>query len=181
MNLVINDLFKTILLPLILATSSISCVSAKPLPEASKVSTTPAIVNTNQNVQLDFDTMYGFDEICNQKKSVVTWSTLEEDLAKYGIGMDKVNWLFSSDTCTKVVDPKLNHLTIRELRDKNSSLYVYYIHHTKDDKRILVKIIRNSGIQPMSQGKREYFGNINDFPDGRFIVDKYIDSKKSFY
>ena len=95
--------------------------------------------------------------------------------------MDKVNWLFSSDTCTKVVDPKLNYLTIRELRDKDSSLYVYYIYHTRENKRVLVKIIRNSSIQPMSQGKREYFGDMNDFPDGKFVIDKYIDSKKYFY
>lgn len=181
MRLVINDLCKTVLLPIILAASSISCVSAKPLSEAFKLSTTPAIINKSQNIQLEFDTIYGFDEICNQKNSVITRSTVENDLAKYGIGMDKVNWLFSSDTCTKAVNPDLNYITIRELRDKNSSLYVYYIHHTKDNKRILVKITRNSGIQPMSQGKREYFGNINDFPDGKFIIDKYIDSKKDFY
>lgn len=123
MRLVINALCKKVLLPVMLAASAISCVSAKPLSEASTVS---AIVK-NQNVQLEFDTIYGFDEICNRRKSVVTWSIIEKDLTKYGIGTDKVNWLFSSDTCTKVVDPKLNYLTIRELRDKNSSLYVYYI------------------------------------------------------
>ena len=58
---------------------------------------------------------------------------------------------------------------------------VNWISLTWENKRILVKIIRNSSIQPMSQGKREYFGNINDFPDGKFVVDKYIDSKKYFY
>lgn len=178
MRLVIDALCKTVLLPLMLAASSISCASAKPL---SEVSTAPAIVHTNQNVQLEFDTVYGFAEICNRRKSVVTWSTVEEDLAKYGIGMDKVNWLFSSDTCTKVVDPKFNYLTIRELRDKNSSLYVYYIHHTKENKRILVKIIRNSGIQPMSQGRREYFGDFDSFLDGKFILDKFIDTQIDFY
>ena len=177
MRLVINALCKMVLLPVMLAASAISCVSAKPL---SEVPTTSAIVK-NQNVQLEFDTIYGFDEICNRRKSVITWSTIEKDLTKYGIGMDKVNWLFSSDTCTKVVDPKLNYLTIRELRDKDSSLYVYYIYHTRENKRVLVKIIRNSSIQPMSQGKREYFGDMNDFPDGKFVIDKYIDSKKYFY
>lgn len=188
MNLVINNLFKTVLLSLTLAVNSISCVSAKPLPEVSKISITPVIVQknqsnleTNQNVKLEFNTNYGFDEICNQRKSIVTWSTVEEDLAKYGIGMDKVNWLFSSDACTKVVDPKLNYITIRELRDKNSSLYVYYIHHTKENKRILVKIIRNSGIQPMSQGRREYFGDFDSFLDGKFIIDKFIDTQIDFY
>ena len=177
MRLVINALCKMVLLPVMLAASAISCVSAKPL---SEVPTASAIVKS-QNVQLEFDTIYGFDEICNRRKSVITWSTIEKDLTKYGIGMDKVNWLFSSDTCTKVVDPKLNYLTIRELRDKDSSLYVYYIYHTRENKRVLVKIIRNSSIQPMSQGKREYFGDMNDFPDGKFVIDKYIDSKKYFY
>ena len=79
MRLVINALCKKVLLPVMLAASAISCVSAKPLSEASTVS---AIVK-NQNVQLEFDTIYGFDEICNRRKSVVTWSIIEKDLTKY--------------------------------------------------------------------------------------------------
>ena len=103
MRLVINALCKTVLLPVMLAASSISCVSAKPLSEVSKVSTTAKTIqasqknsNTSHNVKLEFYTIHDSEEKCDQKNFGFTWQNIEDDLNYYGMGMNKVRWLMSS-------------------------------------------------------------------------------------
>lgn len=181
MFLATKMIYKIVLSLVLVTNTSIGYAGGKSLAEKSITLTEYKDSKLNKNLGSEFNTIYGSEEICNQKESSIRWSNVESDLEKYGIGMSKVNWLFSSDSCTKVIDPKFNYITIRELRDKNTSLYVYYIHHTQENKRILVKIIRNNSIQPMSQGKRKYFGDVETFPDGKFFLDQYINSKNTFY
>lgn len=181
MNLVINNLYKTILLSLTLVFGFISCVSAKPLPEAFKVSITPIIVQktqinleTNQNIKLKFNTIYDSEKKCDQKNFGFTWQKVKDDLAKYNLGMNKIDWLFAPSMCTQVITPNFNHVVITEFMDKNSPLRAYYIHHTKQNKRILLKIERDDWLQLPSEGKHKYFGDVDSFPEGKTILNQYV-------
>lgn len=185
MNLVINDLFKTILLPLILATSSISCVSAKSLPEPLKAPAKSIIVQknqsdlkTNHNVILEFNTIHDSEEKCDQKNFGFTWQNIEDDLNYYGMGMNKVRWLMSPYLCIQVKTPKFNNVIIYELYDRNNPLNLFYIHETNGDKRILATVTRNSHQKNISEGERKYFGDSDVFVNGKFILDQYIDQQK---
>ena len=184
MNLVINNLFKTVLLSLTLAASSISCVSAKPLTEVPKVSTTPVTVQvkqenlrTNQNVKLEFNTIHDSEEKCDQKNFGFTWQNIEDDLNYYGMGMNKVRWLMSPYYCTQVRTSGFDNVIIYELYDKNSPLHVFYIYETKKKKRVLVTVTRTNPLQHISEGKRKYLGDLDSFPKGKFILNQYVDKQ----
>ncbi len=184
MNLVINNLFKTILLPLILATSSISCVSAKPLPEPLKAPAKSIIVQknqsdleTNQKVKLEFNTIHDSEEKCDPKNFGFTWQNLEDDLAYYGMGWDKIRWLMSPYYCTQVRTSGFDNVIIYELYDKNSPLHVFYIYETKKNERVLVTVTRSDPLQHISEGKRKYFGDVDSFLKGKFIINQYIDKQ----
>lgn len=184
MNLVINNLSKAVLLSLTLAASSISCVSAKPLTEVSKVPITPITVQKNQsnlektqNVKLEFNTIYDSEEKCDQKNFGFTWQELEDDLNYYGMGMNKVRWLMSPYLCIQVKTPKYNNVIIYELYDKNNPLNLFYIHETNGDKRILATVTRNSQQKNISEGERKYFGDSDTFMNGKFILDQYINQQ----
>ncbi|GAA0308793.1 hypothetical protein [Psychrobacter aestuarii] len=181
MHLVINALCKTVLLPVMLAASAISCVSAKPLSEVSKVSTMAKTIqasqknsNTSQNVKLEFYTIYDSEKKCDQKNFGFTWQKVKDDLARYDMGMNKIDWLFAPSMCTQVITPNFNHVVITEFMDKNSLLRAYYIHHTKQNKRILLKLERDDWLQSSSKGKYKYFGDVDSFPEGKFILNQYI-------
>ncbi|SLJ84264.1 hypothetical protein DABAL43B_1066 [Psychrobacter sp. DAB_AL43B] len=177
-------MFKTVLLSLTLAASSISCVSAKPLTEVSKVSITPVIVpknqsnlETNQNVKLEFNTIHDSKGTCDQENFGFTWQDLEDDLEYYGMGWDKISWLMSPYYCTQVRTLGFNNVIIYELYDKNSPLYVFYIYETKKNKRVLVTVTRTNSLQHISEGKRKYLGDLDSFSKGKFILDQYIDEQ----
>lgn len=181
MHLETSGLCKTLLLPLVLAASSISCVSAKPLPKSLKAPATPVSVQknqsnleTNQNVKLEFYTIYNSEKKCDQKNFGFTWQKVKSDLAKFNIGMDKIDWLYAPSMCTQVTTPNFNYVVITKFTDKNSPLLAYYIHHTKQNKRILLKIERDDWLQLPSKGKYKYFGDINSFPEGKTILNQYI-------
>ena len=185
MRLVINALCKTVLLPVILAASSISCISAKPLPEVSKASTMLKTVqtsqknsNTSHDVKLEFYTIHDSEEQCDQKNFGFTWHNIEDDLKYYGMGMNKVQWLMSPYLCIQVKTPRFNNVIIYELYDRNNPLNLFYIHETSGDKRILVTVVRNSYQKNISEGERKYFGDIKGFTNGKLIVDQYIDQQR---
>lgn len=185
MRLVINDLCKTVFLPVMLSVGSISCVSAKPLPEPLKAPVTPIIMQKNQNnlkasqnVQLEFNTINDSEEMCDQKNFGFTWQNIEDDLNYYGMGMNKVQWLMSPYLCIQVKTPKFNNVIIYELYDRNNPLNLFYIHETNGDKRILATVTRSSHQKNISEGKRKYFGDSDAFVNGKFILDQYIDQQK---
>lgn len=186
MRLVINALCKTVLLPVILAVSAISCTNAKPFSEASKVSTMPKTIQANQknsgttkNVKLDFYTIHDSEGTCDQKNFGFTWQNIEDDLNYYGMGMNKVRWLMSPYLCIQVKTPKFNNVIIYELYDRNNPLNLFYIHETNGDKRILAAVTRNNSHQKnISEGERKYFGDSDAFVNGKFILDQYIDQQK---
>lgn len=188
MRLDIKALCKITLLSMVFAIASMSCVSAKPLSKVPKASEISTVLQTNQedskinqDLKLEFYTTYDSDAKCDQRNFGFTWQKVKDDLANYNIGMDKIEWLFAPSICTKVITPKYDHVLITGFRDKNSPLYVYYIHHTKENKRVLAKIHRQSSIQLISKGRREYLGDIDTFSEGKFILDQFINTKNDFY
>jgi len=80
--------------------------------------------------------------------------------------------------CTKVKTLGHNNVIIYELYDRNNSLHVFYIHEINEGKRILATVLRDDYQQKVSDGKREYFGDLNTFMNGKFILDQYIDQQK---
>lgn len=169
MHSVINNLSKAVLLSLTLAASSISCVDAKSL------SATTIASKAHEDIKLEFHTIHDSEQKCAPKNFGLTWQDLEDDLDYYGMGWDKVRWLMSPYHCTQVKNLGFDNVIIYELYDKDSPLHVFYIYETKKNKRVLVTVTRTDPLQHISEGNRKYFGDIDSFSKGRFILNQYID------
>lgn len=174
MRLAIRAFCKIILLPVLFTTVLIGYVNAESSPKTPVVSKSPTVSKVTQDVVLEFYTTYDSDAKCDQRNFGFTWQDVKNDLARYDIGMNKIDWLFAPSICTQVVNPNYNHVVITEFRDKNSPLHVYYIHHTKKDKHILLKVDRDDWLQPISNGKYQYFGDIDSFSEGKFVLEQYV-------
>lgn len=143
-----------------------------------EITTPPKNQLSGSQYQLVFEE-YESEDRCNIENYGKSWEDVKYFLKLNGIDFRDGHWLMSPYACSMVKYENIKYM-IYLIIDKDSPTRVIYLVNLNNKEIALAKTYRDSGISFYADGKRQFVFDENHFPEARYILDQYINTRTHY-